>query len=480
MAITFDRVPTANRVPGAYAEIDGSRALSAQPGDLHRVLIIGLMQAGGTATAGVPVLIEGAADQLFGARSQLAAMVQAFRKLNQNARVYALPLAEAGGAVAATRTLTIAGTATAPGSLTVRIGDRRITIAVTPDMAVAAIATALAAAINAEVRIDATAAAAAGVVTLTAVHAGELGNAIVAESVLVPAGLTVTAAAGTVGATNPSTAAALAALGDDRYDTFCTGLTDAVNLGFLEAEVARRWEPLVKMPGHAIAAVRGTLGAMVGIGNARNSQHLTIVGAGLSPTPPWIWAAQVAARDAEQTDLQPNRPRNGLTLPDCEAPLSAHRLDSAERNQLLYDGISTHKVDAGGRVLIERLITTYQQTAGGSSDATYLALETMRNLADFYLAVIALGARHERDLVGPNGTAVAPGVPMVTPAMMRGELGALYRVRERRGLVTDTDGFMRELVVEIPETDKERINAHLVPRLVNGLVTQAFKLSFTL
>jgi hypothetical protein len=35
-------------------------------------------------------------------------------------------------------------------------------------------------------------------------------------------------------------------------------------------------------------------------------------------------------------------------------------------------------------------------------------------------------------------------------------------------------------LLEVAEDDHERMNCHAVPRLVNGLVTMAFKLSFQL
>lgn len=482
MAVTYDQIPTANRVPGAYVEIDGSRALSQQPGALHRTLLIGTKLAAGSAPADAPVLVEGelGGDPLFGVSSMLSDMARAFRRVNATSRLYALPILEAAGGTAATSTLTLAGTSTEQGSLTVRVGDVRVTAAIPVGTTAAAAAGLVNTALGAEPRIAATAAVAGAVVTFTARYKGEAGNAITVEAERLPAGLTATAVQPVNGATNPSIATALAALDESQYDTIVLGYTDSANLALLETELARRWGPLVKMPGHGFAAVRGTLGALSSFGAARNNRYVTVMGAGLSPTPPWVWAAQVAGRDAEQADLQPNRPRNGLSLPDCEAPKPADRLDTSERNSLLYSGVSTFKITPDSKVLIERLITTYRVNASGTADATYLAVETMRNLAFFYRKVLDIGARHERDLLGPDGTVVSPGVPMTTPKTMRGEMGALYRELERDGLVKDTEGFLRELVIEIPSNDVERLNIHCAPRLVNGLVTEAFKVSFRL
>lgn len=482
MSIAFDLITKTNRVPGAYAEVDASRALSAQPGELHKVLIIAPMLTGGSAVADTIVEVPGmlGGDPLFGAASIASGMVRFFKRINPNARVFVLPVADAAGGVAATSTLTLAGTSTAAGSLTVRIGDQRVSVAIPLGTTAAAAAALVNTALGNEPRLRVTSAVAGAVLTFTARHKGTFGNYVTIEGEVLPPGITATAAQPANGATNASIATALANVDDTRYDTIVSAFDDAANITLLNAELARRWTPVVKLPAHAFVGIRGTHGAMIALGNAQNSEHLTYVGAGLSPTPPWVWAAQAAARDAQQVDALPNRPRNGLSLDDCEAPKPADRLDQAERNALLYDGVSTFKVDPAGKVLIERLITTYQVTANGTADATYLAVETVRNLADYYLSVLALGARHERDLIAPDGTVVDPGVPVVTPKMMRGELISHYRQRVRNGLSKDEDGFARDLVVELPADDVERMNAHVMPRFINGLVTLAFKISFQL
>jgi phage tail sheath gpL-like len=482
MGISYAEIPRTNRVPATYVEIDPSRALATQPGALHRVLLIGLMLADGTATPGAVVRLDGerGADPLFGAASQLAAMGYAFKSLNRSAEVWAVGVLEDAAGVAATSTLALAGLATAQGTVTLRLGDARVSVPAPSGATPADLGTALAAAVNALPYAPVTAAAAAGTVTLTARHKGESGNGVTLEAELLPAGITATASQPADGATNPSLVAPLAALDDSLYDTIVSGISDAPNMLALELEMERRWGPLVKRPGHIIAARRGTLGVLNGFGTARNSPTSTVMGSGLSPTPPWVWAAQVGAREAERCDTQPNQPRNGLTLPLCEAPKASEQFDTYERNQLLYSGISTFKVDQSQKVMIERLITTYQKTSAGTLDATYLAIETRRTLALLYNDMIALGAQHESDLLGPDGTNVGPGVPMTTPKMMRGKILALYKTRERGGLVKETDAFSAELLVELDEVDKERINVQSTPRIVGGNVTQAHKLSFQL
>jgi phage tail sheath gpL-like len=480
--IAFDLLPQSNRIPGPYVEVDPSRALSQQPGELHRVLLIATKQTAGSAPADAPVEVSSAslADALFGASSMATDMVRAFKQLNTTARVFVMPVAESGGGVAATSTLTLAGTSTADGTLIVRVGDRRIPAAI-PVGTTAAAAAALWAAEDANVvRRYTTSAVAGAVITFTAVHKGEAGNAVTIEAESLPPGLTATAAQPSNGATDPALTTPIANLDDTRYDTIVSGFNTPANLALITTEVARRWTPLVKKPGHAFAGIRGTHGQMVAQGNARNDPHLSLIPAGLSPTPHWIWAAQAAARDAQQTDALPNRPRNGLSLDGCEAPKPVDRLDPNERNALLYDGVSTVKFDAAGQAQIERLITTYQVNVSGVADATYLSIETVRNLGAYYLSLLALGSKYERSLIAPDGTNVSPGVPVMTPKALRGAIIAHYKNWIFAGGMKEMDLFKQDLLIELPSNDVERVNAQVVPRLVNGLVTLAFKLSFVL
>jgi phage tail sheath gpL-like len=482
MAVSFNDIPNSNRVPGTYVEIGGTKALNSPGSTPHNVLIVGIRQSTGTVAAGVLKQIVGEldADPYFGSKSIIAAAARAFKRVNRTARVQAIALDENSGGTAATFTLPIVGTATADGTLRVRIGDQRVSIAVASGTTNTNAAIALDNAIDATDRMPWTAANATGTVTCTHVHKGESGNGFTVEVEAIPAGLTCTPTQPTNGATNPTMSTAIAALADERYDTIITCLTDATSVAALENEMALRWGPLVKQPGMVIGAVRGSHGTLTTYGGARNSRFSCIMGTGLSPTPPWVWAAQVAGRDAQRCDTQPNRPRNGMTLPDCEAPALTSRFDISERNLLMFDGISTFKVDQSGMVMIERLITTYQTNVAGLADTTYLSMETMRNLAHGYLEMLAVGAKYDTHLLVPDGTNVDAGVPAISPSEFKGELISWYAGRVRRGLAKDEKGFAEALIAEINAGDTERMDINLSSRLVRGLVTLAMKDSFQL
>lgn len=184
--------------------------------DPQRVLLVGQMLTG-SATAGE--LVENISssgapeDALFGEASQLAAMVRAFKKLNQVVRIDAIPLDDAGGGTAQEFTITIVGTATEAGTLHVVAGsetDHSYDVAVSSGDTATTIAAAIVTAVTADTKCPFTAANVAGVVTLTARNAGTVAGFLPVGTSGVIAGITGQAVASSVaGATDPSTTSIL-------------------------------------------------------------------------------------------------------------------------------------------------------------------------------------------------------------------------------------------------------------------------------
>lgn len=484
MAITFDLISSTNRVPSTQIENDGSRALALQSPEPQHVLMLGIRKSTGTVAqyTATDIVGETDGDTYFGAKSMLAEMCRQFKRVNRNARLTAFALNEAAGGTAGTCTFAITGTATETATFRVRIGDVRFSVSVASGDTHTATGVTLAAAITAHARLPYTASSTTGTVTATCNHKGECSNAFTTAVEAIPAGLSCTATDNVVaGATNPTMSTAIASFPVDRYDVIVTGLTDATSMTALEAEMARRDGPVVDEPGVLIGAIRGTHSAMVSIGDARNSRFSCLVGQGKSPTAPWTTAAQVAARDCQVVDTgQPNRPRNGLTLPDVEAPALADRIAHADRNLELFDGIATLKADNAGNVMIERLITTYQTDANSIADATYLDLATMRNLNYLRLSVQGVGSKFSAYVLVPDGTATDPGVKALSPKQFEGELKAWYALQVKAARCSDEAFFADNLVVEINATDAGRLDTQMPVVLASGLVTMAIQNQFRL
>ncbi|MCD7099119.1 phage tail sheath subtilisin-like domain-containing protein [Stenotrophomonas sp. MMGLT7] len=484
MTIVFNDIPSRIRVPGHYVEVDNSEATSNPSTIDQRVLLIGTRLAAGGAAANVIQRINSNAQavEYFGRDSQLAQMVAAFRGANTTTPLYAVAMNEPAAGVAATGTVTVTGPATAAGTLALYVAGQRLQVGVDAGEAAASIATAIAAAINTASGLPVTAAAAAGVVTLTARHKGVVGNGIdvrdsyqLGESL--PAGVGLAYALTSGGTGTPDIDALIAALPDIQYTTWCLGHSDSNTLAAVQAELESRWDGMRMIEGHAIAAAVGTQAELTTLGESVNYEHVTLMGLHRAPHPAWTWAATIAAVDAAEED--PARPRQTLELPGLYAPAEAVRFGWEERNTLLYSGISTYKVDSDGTVRIERLITLYREDSVGNEDTSYLDLETMRTLIYIrYFFRANVLSRYPRHKLADDGAVYDADQAVVTPSEFKCYLQALYAQLVSAVICEDYAGFADTLVVERDGSDPNRLNTLMQPNLVNQARVFATKIQF--
>jgi phage tail sheath gpL-like len=459
MAINFAFYPDSNRVPGVYVEMDPSQANAAQT--IQRSLLIGQMLSTGNATPDIPLQVQNLPqiNAAVGQGSILASMAANYVIGDDFGDLWILPLADLVGAAAATGTVTFAGAATLAGAVSLYIAGTRVAVPVNAGDAAAAVATATVAAIAAYPDLPVTAAAVGAVVTLTARNKGELGNGIDLRlnyrgqlgNEVTPPGLTVTLAAMTGGSGNPDIGTALASLSDQTYDFIVEPYTDSANLDAMETflnDVSGRWSWEQMLYGGAFSAFRGTLGELTAFGTSRNDQHMSIIGYQGSPDPSWIWAAQVGGYCASSLRADPGMPLQYIAT-QLHAPPVESRFSIAERNALLYEGISTYRVADDGSVVIERMRTTYQTNASGAADDSYLDVETMyglmfvaRDLANYLLT------RYARKKLAVDGTLILPGSNVVTAAMIKASVVAEYRSLEGAGYVQNSALFSQNIVVE--------------------------------
>jgi phage tail sheath gpL-like len=487
MAINFTYYPTSNRVPGVYVEMDPSQANTATV--LQKTLIIGQITAAGHAVVDNPVLVESLAQVLLlcGAGSMLAQMTQRYLERDSFGAVYILPLADNAAGAAATGTITLTGTATASGTLNVYIGGIRVQSVVNSADTATVAATALAAAITANANLAVTAAAAAGVITLTAKNKGAAANDIQLQANYrgaaggeypVP-GLTVAFTAMAGGASNPILTNGLANLSSQPYDFICLPYTDTASLdamkSFLADDVGRwSWQEMIY--GGCFTAFRGTLGQCTTFGLARNDQHMSSVAFNGSPDPAWIWAAEITAASAASLRVDPGLPLQYINTGLLAPPIAA-RWTLGERNTLLYDGMSTTRVGDDDTVIIERMATNYQKNAAGAADDSYLDVETMyglmvvaRDLSNYLLT------RYARKKLVSDQTSILAGSNCVNAPMIRASVIAEYRAMEAAGYVQNSRTFAQNVIVEDAGNGLVKILAPV--DLVNQLRQIAILLQF--
>lgn len=492
MTVPFSNIPSNLRVPLYYAEVDNSYANSGA--QTQRTLIIGQVTASGNAVVSVPVLGQGVSDAQAkgGLGSMLALMTSAYKASDDFGEIWFLPLADAAGSTAASGTVAVAGTPTATGVVSLYIAGQLLSLTVTAGEAAADIATALAALVASSPNLPVTAAANGLTVTLIAKNKGQAGNEIdlrlnyrgTAGGEATPAGLTLTVTPMASGATNPVLGAALANLGDEPFDFIVCPYTDTASLDALKAllnDRTGRWSYANQIYGHVFAAQRGTLATLATAGNARNNQHETIMGFNNSPTPAWLWAADVAGAAAVALRADPGRPLQTLALSTVLAPPTASRFMLGERNTLLWDGISTFTVASDGTVAIENLITTYQKNAFGSADDSYLQVETLFLLMFVLRAQRTLvTSKYGRVKLAADGTRFAPGAAIVTPSIIKADLIAQYSELEYNGYVQDAAAFAAGLIVEKNASNPNRVDVLWPGTLINQLRVFALLAQFRL
>ncbi|HEB9655979.1 TPA: phage tail sheath subtilisin-like domain-containing protein [Yersinia enterocolitica] len=481
MTIPFTHIPSNLRTPLFFAEFDNSQANTATT--TQRTLIIGQMLNAGTLPADVPVLVSSVATVAgqCGAGSMLHGQMAAYLANDIAGEIYILPLADTEAMVAATGKITVTTQASATGVISLYIAGIRVQVAVVATDEVAAVATALTAAINTTTSLPVTAAAVDAVITLTAKNKGAHGNTIdLRLNYLGSAGgettpdslvLAFTAMAGGAGA--PELDDALANLQDRTFDFIINPYTDTASLNKIKeflSDSTGRWSYAEQLYGHSFAAKSGTYGQLTAAGELRNDQHASLLGINGSPTPSYVWSAAYVGAIAQSLRNDPGRPLQTLAISGVLAPPLASRFTLTERNNLLHSGISTVTTADDGTVQVENIITTYQKNKYGAEDDSYLQIETL-----FLLMFVTrflrtqVTSKFARMKLAADGTRFAPGSAIITPNVIRAELIAQYQTLEFNGYVQDAKGFAKGLKVEKSASNPNRVDVLWTGVLINQL-----------
>lgn len=461
--INFSVYPVSNRVPGVYAEVNNS---AANTGAINqRTLIIGQMTSAGNAAPGIAQILsgQGQAAAAFGANSMLALMAAQYRLSDIFGEVWCLPLEDAAGATAATGTIAFSGSPTANGSLALYIAGTLVLTALSAGQTAASIASAVLASINATPNLPVTAAVTTNTITLTAVNKGACGNEIDMRlnyrgnggGEATPPGLTVaftgtSSGSGTLlsgGAGSPLLTPALANLPTQPFDFIANPYSDTASIAALDLflnDTSGRWSWEQELFGGYFGAYRGTLAASSTFGVGNNGQHGSCMAMYDAPQPAWIWAAEITAQCAVSLRANPAQPMQTVQLNLLAPPLQS-QWDISERNTLLYDGLSTFKVNQGGQVLIERMVTMYQLNAAGQPDNSYLDVNTLYEL----MAVIRayrtyLASQFPRSILVADGTKITFGSNMITAAVILASVNAYYQTLADQGFVQNPAQFAQQ------------------------------------
>ena len=488
--ITFATIPVDWYVPGAYIEIDHTKAVRGLPQMSHKMLVIGQRLNAGSVAELVPTRITRKEDGVayFGRGSMLAQQIEAILKVNPYTELWAIARDDNPAGVTASAPLTFTASPTESGTLYLRIGHRPVPVLIVAGQTVAQMATATAAAINTDADGAVTATSAAGVVTITARHKGTEGNDIDIRvnyytGEQLPKGLALTIGTMSGGTGNPDITVVITAMSSLPAYTILSGWTDTANAAVMEAELHARWGGMQMRQGHMFGYKAGSYSTLSAFGSARNSPHTSFLGLNKSPSLPWVVGAQWGAAIEFSGANDPALPFKSIYLPDVAAPEEKFQFLPTERNLLLHDGISTVTFDQAGSCYVEQVVTTYQTNTFGLNDTSLLKLNT-KWTAD-YLAfafkfdILTTFPKHK--LAGDDVLQrIQPGQNIATPKLIKNCLVGTALKLEKVGLVEDIDQFIKDVKAVRSDADPNRVNAILPTNLVNQFDVFAAAVQFIL
>lgn len=478
--MNFNSIPSDIRVPLFWAEMDNSEANTTQ--DNGPALLIGCANTGSEIVKNKLTIMPSAslAGKLAGRGSQLARMVAQYRKVDPFGELWVIAVNEPTGA-AATGTLTLSGTAQAAGTLSLYIGITRVQAQVSTSDTAAVVATTLAGAITANPDLPVTATVAMGVITLTARQKGLTGNDIplmlnyhgTVGGENTPDGINVAITAMNGGTGVPDLDLSIAAMGDEPFDFIGSPFSDSASLEALKLEMndgSGRWSYARQLYGHVYTAKKGSLSDLVAFGDTQNNQHITVAGYEVdNQTAGDELAALRTARNAVFIRNDPARPTQTGELTGALPALAGSRFTLTEQQSLLSHGIATAYAESGV-LRIQRDITTYQKNQYGVADNSYLDSETLHTSAYVIRQLKSvITSKYPRHKLANDGTRFGAGQAIVTPAVIKGEMCAIYRRMERAGIVENFELFKQHLIVERNASNPNRLDVLFPPDYVNQL-----------
>lgn len=380
-------------------------------------------------------------DCQFGEGSVLAESLKvAFGCCPNNANeIWVIPRADAGGAVKAAYTMTFTGPATADGRIDIYWGDARynISVRITEGMTATQIAAAILAALPDGFPYTGT--AALGILTLTAINGGTVGN-FLNPSVnwhgrldYFPTGVTVTMAQTIVGSGDPLPLDYISVLGECCY--CCGGMLYGDNDwqdGFI-AYFEDAWScAKPQCFGHAYGYSSGSLGQI--LSQFRNKASVSLMAhCPTDPNFPWLKVAAYAAKSCCSTvdnpELSVQGPEFGV-LECLLAPESCQQCFTYDEQVQLKDNgfVVTVPLTNGQGALtspeIANDVTNWLYDAEGRPNATFRDTSS-RRLAAATAVSLAKQLQKSNGLgLFTKNTDIRPGVRGTNPRLMLGGIRA--------------------------------------------------------
>lgn len=360
----------------------GQGMVSAGP---LKLLVVGLAGSGGTIVADASptrVINTADVDLLTQAGSELWGMAYAALQIPE-AEVWLGAITAAGGAAAATATITIAGTWSTAGTWRYRIGGREISGGIAATDLLGNVAANIAAYVNLHPELGVTAAAALGVVTLTTIDLSVRSSdyILVQDDSELPSGATSAIAGGasitnggvrfTGGAGTEDVTAFLANEFPARFERVVFAQRDSTNAGKWEVQLDAKAAPNEGRMEHAITGFNSTLLSTASsiAQSTLNNPRFQVLWMKNGETPPPQMAAAFGAKRSSIESGTPNVSYDDYKIlgvrgsTDADSDIPSH----ATRVAALDAGV-TPITTIEGQGAIVRSVTTRSLTSGGDAD----------------------------------------------------------------------------------------------------------------
>jgi phage tail sheath gpL-like len=452
-SITIPGFTSSYKVPGVTQIVQYGAGARTAAGAVRKCLVFGLKKtSGGTITTNgtpQPVFSTSDADTIVGAGSEAARMLYQALRVPNVALWVACPT-PAGGAVAATATITIVSTPphAATGEWRYRIGGELVSGTVSTTAVQNDIATAIQDAINGKTQLPVSAVASTNVVTLTVKSAGIRGNQqiLMQDTTQLPTTVTSTLAGGsavtgggvffTSGAGTEDVDTQLDAISATTFDIIAFAQNDTTNLPKIETWLSEQADWNVGRLQHGVVGHNNSYAAATTLATTTmNAERLMLLAMRYSESHPSELAARFAAYRSVAIQNDPNTNFDNYVLTGI-APQSqdADRWSSSEQNSLLNNGVTPVTTNDDGVAYVVRAITTKCLT---SAVPDYRTLDIGRaDCPDFAAIQIGLMAEtfiaaNPRVQDNPPQGARPPDAGIATPQAWEDQLYKLAKDLEK-------------------------------------------------
>jgi phage tail sheath gpL-like len=440
-----------------------ARAIRGLRGMPRRLLLVGHKLVAGTAVTNTLTTVSTEADavELFGEGSMLVAMWRAAKaNADLGLPIDCIAISEGAAAVKATSTVLVAtggANVSQAGEVMLYIHGRRVSVGVTTADTADTVAAKLVAIINANSKLQVTAAegAAAGDVVITARTGGPGGNDIDLRATFyqddrLPAGLTLTVPPMAGGAVNPDVTPVIAATQMVRHTEIACPFTDSTNLNLLETELAARWKENNMRDGMVCTCVRGTEAQLSTFLGGRNSPHVHTIAVTKDLTNPWETASMAAAAIESQAAKDPAMPHTGIALAGYLGPKKGDHWTIDQLNNLLVAGGSPLQVAEDSSATLLRMVTNYTQTAGGAADRSMAEVCWLKTASyKRWFNVTEFQTKYQGYKLAQYITDPIPGQKIMTKPLGEEIMLGIYKVFMDVGLCQHMEHYQNTLVVEI-------------------------------